>query len=159
MDLRRALPRNSQIGAIKHWLLSSHVIIYNLEDDAELSDDNLAGIPLLSEEGEILANSDALRVRQLAHHLPKLHDTLTKQTRTTIRIIALICDDEGCELELRIFGHLSLIDRHVERVGREDRVLHCRGNIGSAFLTIPIKLQSHEVVEFLCKLEVLECNL
>ena len=98
MDLRRALSRNGHVCTIKHRLFSRHVIIDYLEYDTELADDDLARVPLVPKEGQILANSNALNICQLAHHLSKLNDALTKETCTSIGLIILVCDDKRRKL-------------------------------------------------------------
>lgn len=155
MDLRRALPWHRHIGAIKHRLIGRHIVIDDLEDDAEFADNGLTLTFLASEEGQVLTNTHALSIRELVHHLTQLDDAVTKKARTPICLVALVCHDEGCELKLRVFRHLILSDGQVESVGRENRVLDGRRDIGPAFLTFATELQSHKIVELLCKLEVL----
>ena len=51
MDQRRALPWDCHVRAVKHGLICRHIVIDDLEDDAELAHDYLALVPLVSEEG------------------------------------------------------------------------------------------------------------
>ena len=78
MDQRGALPWDCHIRAVKHGLICRHIVIDDLEDDAELAHDYLALVPLVSEEGQVLANSHTLHIGQLSHHLTKLDDALSE---------------------------------------------------------------------------------
>ena len=51
MNHRWTLPWDSHIHAIKHRLISRHIVIYNLENDAELAHDDLPCILLAPKEG------------------------------------------------------------------------------------------------------------
>ena len=59
MNLRRALSRDCQVCAIKHGLFGSHVVIDNFQDNYKLAYDNLPGVLLISEESQVLPDTDA----------------------------------------------------------------------------------------------------
>ena len=110
MDRRRALPWNCHIGPIKHRLVRRHIVIDNLENDAEFADNDLTRTLLAPEECEILSHSHTLDIRQLTHHLTEMDHRFTQKTRTSILLIALIRDYKGGKLQLRVLRHLRLRD-------------------------------------------------
>ena len=159
MNLRRTLSWNRQICAIEHGLFSSHVVIDDLEHNDELSDHNLTLILLVPEECQVLPDTNALSISELAHHLSELDYALTEESSTAVGGVTLIGHDKRSELQLRVLRHLDLCDRQEERVRRENWILHGCRDISSPFLTISIELQGHEVVELFGELEVLQSHL
>lgn len=69
MHLRRTLSRNRHVRPIKHRFFRRQVVINDFEDHVEFTNNNLALVLLVSEEGEALADAHALDISELAHHL------------------------------------------------------------------------------------------